>query len=163
MADNMNMSNITTVSGRVEIDNINANELIAQTTSGRIEIQNINADSIDLLTVSGHIETSRTQAKNIRTRTTSGRHVLCGTFYSINARSTSGRLEMTSTIVPESIVAEVTSGRIVVTVPNEDSISVRYSVTSGRFTSNIPVITHSADPQFRLTTTSGRITINALR
>jgi len=158
--DTIDSINITSVSGRVEISDIDIAELIVHTTSGRIELADIVADSIYLRTMSGRIETTRTEATSIRTHTVSGRHTIFGAFGNIDANSTSGRLELSSTVMPDAVVGRTRSGRIELTVPRtETAVSVQYSVTSGRFSSQIPVITHGANPQFELRTTSGRISI----
>lgn len=156
--------NVGTVSGRIELFDITSSNLSASTTSGRIDVLNVQADEIRLHTVSGRIEAWDTQAESLRTNTTSGRHELSGSFGYVNARSTSGRIEITSAIVPESLSARTASGRISVTVPNEGAISVQYSTTSGSFTSQMPVTTHGGTAaQFNLSTTSGRIEIFELR
>jgi len=153
-----------TTSGRIELFDIASANLNASTTSGRIEITDIEADEIQLRTVSGRIEARRTQADSLRTNTTSGRHELAGSFGYVNARSTSGRIEITSAEVPERLTARASSGRIAVTVPNEGAITVQYSTGSGRFTSELPVTTGGgANAQFDLSTSSGRIEIFALR
>ena len=159
-ADNFTVS---TTSGRIELRSITADTLSARTTSGRIALYTTDAETIHLQTVSGRIEVTGTEAQSLRTQTTSGRHELSGSFEDVNARSTSGRIEITSRIVPESLVAHATSGRLAITVPGGDAISVQHSTGSGRFSSAIPIITHGgADAQFRLSTSSGRITIYAL-
>ena len=153
-----------TTSGRIEMFDVNADTLSARTTSGRIAISDTSADTLNVRTVSGRIDLFNTQAYHLDTHTTSGRHELSGGFDHITARSVSGRIEIISTRIPAGISANATSGRIAVTVPDEgEPIAVQYSSTSGRFTSEIPIITHSDDPQFRLSTTSGRITIYTLR
>jgi DUF4097 and DUF4098 domain-containing protein YvlB len=115
-----------------------------------------------LQTVSGRVDTTRTQAQRIRSETTSGRHALFGSFGEVNARSASGRIEISSDIVPESLVAHALSGRIDVTVPRDGTPTVHYSTRSGRFTTDIPIMLHGADAQFNLSTVSGRISISAL-
>lgn len=155
---------VGTTSGRINLRGIVSSALSASTTSGRIEVSAVQADEIRLHTVSGRITATDTQTESLRTNTTSGRHELSGRFGCVNARSTSGRLEITSTIVPDSLTARTSSGRIEVTIPNEGAIDVQHSTGSGRFTSEIPVTTHSGtEAQFDLSTTSGRITIFELR
>jgi len=154
---------IGTVSGRIELYSITSPTVRASTTSGRIDISRVQADEIVLHTVSGRIGADFTQAATLRTNTTSGRHDLSGSFGYINARSTSGRIIITSTIIPESLTARTASGRIDITVPSDSIITVQHSTGSGRFTSDIPVATHSGpDAQFNLSTGSGRITISRL-
>ena len=164
LSENFANFQVNTVSGRIEVSDISANAVSLRTTSGRIMISDIEADEIHLHTVSGRIETENTMTADLQAQTTSGRHELSGDFQRVNARSTSGRIEVRSTTVPESLTARTTSGRIEVTVPNEEAVSVQYSMSSGRFSSEIPVLSHAgADAQFHLTTTSGRISIFALR
>ena len=168
VSGNIQVSGITsnnflanTVSGRIELRDISAPGLNAFTTSGRIRLANVNAEDISMRTVSGRIETSHTKAQRIRSYTTSGRHSLSGSFETVHSRSASGRIEITSSIVPDSVVATAASGRIYLTVPNDGTApSVQYSTGSGRFRSDIPVLLHSgSDAQFQLTTASGRISI----
>ncbi|MCL2353056.1 MAG: DUF4097 domain-containing protein [Defluviitaleaceae bacterium] len=149
-----------TNSGRIEMRDIISNQLSATTTSGRIELFTVEAEDINLRTNSGMIRASDTDAGSITTQTSSGRHELFGSFGYVNARSNSGRLEIVSDIVPSHITARATSGRIDVTVPNQEPIAVQYSTSSGRFSSEIPTIAHSgANAQFNLSTSSGRISI----
>ena len=155
---------VSTTSGRVELYNITSQTLNASTTSGRIELSAVQAEGIVLRTVSGRITTINTETESLQTHTTSGRHELSGSFGEVNARSTSGRIEVTSRVVPERLIAHAVSGRIEVTVPNTEAISIQYSTRSGRFNSAIPVITHGGEAaQFDLSTTSGRISIYELR
>lgn len=160
LSQNFDNLDITTISGRIYVSGMLANEFAARATSGRINISDIQAETIRLQTVSGNIFTSNIQTQTLTTNTTSGRHELEGNFTNVTARSVSGRIEVTSPIVPESLEARATSGRIYVTVPRQDALSVQYSTTSGRFTSEIPVVTHGgSNAQFNLSTTSGRISI----
>ena len=152
-----------TVSGRVELRNIAAENLGVDTTSGRIEGFDVSASRANIRSISGRIELIRTQIDNVDTYTTSGRQTLSGTFNDVSSRSVSGRVEVISTSVPDRLNVGTTSGRIDITVPDEGAISVSHSLRSGRFSSDIPVILHGDDVQFRLSSTSGRVTIHALR
>jgi len=165
LSQGLNQLNITTTTGRITIDNIHASELSARTTTGRVELNAVYADIINLRTTTGRVEAFNTEVQAIQTHTTTGRHEISGTFGAIDARSTTGRIELTSTTVPNSIVARATTGRISVVVPNGgEPVTVQQSTTTGRFSSDIPIVTHSsADAQFRLTTTTGRISIYELR
>lgn len=154
---------ISTTSGRIELRDMTAQTLTASTTSGRIWLSSVQAEDISLRTVSGRVETSSTTTDRLQTQTTSGRHELSGAFGAVSARSVSGRIDVTSRVVPDTLTAHATSGRITVTVPDGEPISVQYSTRSGRFSSNIPVVTHGGEQaQFDLSTTSGRISIYAL-
>ena len=155
---------VQTISGRVVAEHLSADNLQIQTTSGRIVVDNTQAETIDLRTVSGRIETRRTEAGRIRSQTTSGRHEINGAFGVINASSVSGRLELTSSVLPESVNGNTTSGRIELTIPNDGTINVNHSQVTGRFSSELPMTSQAdADVEVTLSTTSGRISIYALR
>jgi len=156
-----NVVNASTTSGRVVFHAVSADTIDASTTSGRIELFDTSARNAYLRSVSGRVEAINSEISNIDIHATSGRIDLSGSFEDINARSLSGRIEITSRVVPDSLIANATSGRITVTVPNTgDAISVQYQMGSGRFTSRLPVITHAgADAQFNLSSASGRIEI----
>ena len=152
-----------TVSGRINLAGITSERLDAGTMSGRVELFEVSANQANLSSVSGRIELARTQIPRLDVNTVSGRHELSGAFEHLSLESVSGRIEVTSTALPADLRANTVSGRISLTVPNEGEISVRHSSASGRFSSEIPVIMHGSDAQFRLSTTSGRVNIYALR
>lgn len=153
-----------TVSGRVVLRKIESERVNVQTVSGRIEASNTIANDVHLQTTSGRIEVRNSQVDALSANAMSGRLYLSGSFHDVYARSTSGRIEVISQIIPDSLLAHASSGRIVVRVPSSDPISVEHSTTTGRFNSEIPIISHGgADAQFRLSTSSGRINIYELR
>jgi len=153
---------IDTVSGAVELFNTTAPSLRVGTTSGRVELSATTADTMRLRTVSGRIELTDARAESLDVSTTSGTQTLSGAFGTIDTGSVSGRIEITSTILPSSLTAGTVSGAIAITVPDEGPISVEHSSVSGRFESELPVLMHGAEVQFRLSTTSGRVNIYAL-
>jgi len=156
---------IDSTSGRMDITGVTAGTVNIDSTAGRVYMASTSADRIDLRSTSGRVEFSRVTAQDMNIDTTSGRQDFNGSFYgNINLRSITGRIAFTSNVVPNDLAAHATSGRLEITVPSGDPISVQQSTTAGRFSSEIPVITQSgADAQFRLSTTSGRISIYALR
>lgn len=150
---------INSISGRIELRNIETQTLRANATSGRIELVAVNANAMNLRSISGRIELLSGQVQHLDTHTTSGRQYLNGIFDNATVRSISGRVEFRSEVVPDSLDVNATSGRIAVIVPSDEPISVQHSGT-GRFESEIPIITGTADAQFRLHSTSGRIVIS---
>ena len=158
--------NASTVSGRIELVNINSPVINANTTSGRVEAIRVNAQSATLRTISGRVEVrGNSTIYNLSANTTSGRIDLNGAFDIVNTRTASGRIEIVSTVLPGDLSAQTASGRISVTVPGDGPpIAVQHSIGSGRFSSDIPILTGGGvDAQFRLSTGSGRIEILALR
>ena len=150
------------MSGRISLSNITSERLEAGTMSGRLELSGISADEINLSSVSGRVGLSQAQAHRLDVDTISGRHEISGAFERANLESVSGRVELTSTVLPTDLRVSTVSGRVELTVPNEGGISVQHSSASGRFSSEIPVVFDS-DVRFNISTVSGRISIYALR
>jgi len=150
---------LKTVSGRVEMSEVMARTVGASTTSGRIELDDLHAEKVLLKTVSGRIVIDDGKAQDLQTSTVSGRHELLGGFRNVKANSASGRIEVESYIVPKRLEANTMSGRISVAVPSEGPISVSHSSVMGKLMSEIPIVTGVQDAQFKLSTTSGRIEI----
>jgi len=160
LAGNFDDINITTVSGRIELTGLRAQTISARSTSGRVEVRDTHATELELRSVSGRVEVFSSSADTLSTNSTSGRLYMSGEFDTVTARSVSGRIEFISDNVPSSLSASTTSGRISVTVPSGEPVSIHHRTTTGRFTSAIPIITGGgADAQFNLSSTSGRIEI----
>ena len=153
---------VDTVSGNVNLKNINSQTFEVDTTSGSITISSANTDNIDINSTSGAILLSDVSAKKLKGDTTSGSCDLSGSFDNVDIDSVSGRISITSTIVPQSLRVDTTSGNITVTVPGNSTISVSHSSVSGKLSSDIPIITQGQSPQFRFSTVSGGVKIEAL-
>ena len=159
---NAGMLKVGTVSGSVNLSNINSMTFEAETTSGTIKIASTKTEDMRLSSVSGAVHLTDVNAKTLKGSTTSGSHDLSGEFNDLDLDSISGGISITSAVVPERLTAETTSGSITVTVPGEEAISVSHSSVSGKLSSDIPIITQGKDPQFRLSTVSGGVRILAL-
>ena len=150
------------VSGSLNIVNVTSSTFTADTTSGSITISFVSADDMRLDSVSGAIRISDVTARSVKGDTTSGSQELSGAFEHVDLESVSGKLTVTSTVVPASLRADSTSGGITITVPDEGAISVNFSSVSGKLTSDIPTTTKGRDAQFQLSTVSGGAKIQAL-
>lgn len=154
---------VNTTSGAVTLEEAQGETIEVRTISGRIELSDIHAQTLQLRSTSGRIELDGVEAERTEANSVSGRMVFDGAFATVNARSTSGVVEIRSTILPDSVSVNTVSGAVRLTVPDEGSVSVSHSSVSGRFESEIPVLMHGADPQFSISTTSGRVSIYSLR
>ncbi|MCL2365450.1 MAG: DUF4097 domain-containing protein [Oscillospiraceae bacterium] len=154
---------LDTLSGAISVTDASAVSLILDTTSGGVSAVGT-FDSVSANSLSGAISIDNAAISSvIDARSTSGALRLSGTFHRIDAGTLSGAVTIRSIIVPASINANSTSGRISITVPDEGSITVSHSSTSGRFNSEIPVMIQNRDGQFTLSTLSGNINIYELR
>ena len=165
------VSNITTetftagtTSGRKEISNVTAETFRAGSVSGRITLESVVSDSVTVGSTSGALALTNIRTGFLDTGTVSGTQDISGALVHVDSNSTSGRVSVQSSIVPESLNISTVSGRVEVTVPDDGNpISVSHSSVSGRFSSQLPVLMHGADAQFRISTTSGNINIYELR
>ena len=154
---------IDTVSAAVELTDISANSLEVDTTSGRLILNNIRADEVELNSTSGSITLEDTvTSSRLTAGTVSGAINADGTFNNARISTVSGKVMFSSLTVPSSLRINTTSGDITISVPNEGAIPVKHSLTSGRFSSDIPVILENGnDAQFNLSSVSGSIRILA--
>jgi DUF4097 and DUF4098 domain-containing protein YvlB len=152
---------IDAVSGSLHISNIASKTFKAETTSGSITLSSVDTEDMNLSSISGAFDLSDVKAKTIKCDSTSGSQDLSGSFDSADLESISGRVSITSAVVPASIKAHTTSGSINIRIPDEGPISVNHSSVSGRLTSDIPIITNGSSAQFHLSTVSGGVKITA--
>ena len=150
------------VSGSVRLSEADSETLEARTSSGTIIVSSVNAGGLKLHSISGSVRVSDADARTLDCDTTSGDVDLSGSFAGATLKSTSGRLSITSAVVPESLNARTSSVNIIVTVPDEGAIAVCHSSASGKLSSDIPIITQGSDAQFYISTTSGNAKIQAL-
>ena len=173
---------IDTTSGKISLSNIISRDIEANSTSGAINISDSSSAILEIDTISGTttasgafsnvsidstsgaISLNNTTVQSIADiDTTSGTIELSGAFYNINTDTTSGSVSIRSIIVPSSLNVDTISGSVTVTIPNEGSITVRHSSTSGRFNSDIPITLQTRGAQFNFSTTSGNVNITELR
>jgi DUF4097 and DUF4098 domain-containing protein YvlB len=149
-------------SGSLNITDFQARTLDTNVTSGTQNISGTITDA-NLRGTSGRLTfESDASFSSIVANVTSGTQNISGSFDTVDVSGTSGSKTVLSRIVPSSLRVDSTSGRIDITIPNEGAISVHHSSTSGRFSSDIPVIMQAGDAQFRISSTSGNVNINEL-
>jgi len=155
------MLKINTVSGVIGITNIESPFIDAATTSGAINIVTVNANKLEATTVSGAVTISDAIADALHIGTTSGRITATGEFNRVNITTVSGSTTVTNTVVPSNMSISSVSGSIDVYLPDPGELSVSHSSVSGRFTSEIPVKIQNGAP-INFSTVSGRMTMHSL-
>lgn len=108
-------------------------------TSGRIEMNNLEFETVDVKMTSGNIKFEGIKSENVNIELTSGKAHLQGSFDHINALLTSGSVTIDSEIAPSSIRANLTSGKVSVTIPDNDGFIVGVNKTSGSFKTDFEV------------------------
>jgi len=154
---------IDSISGSISLSQITSDGIKMDTTSGSVTVNSARAGVIEMDSISGDFRVTDSSAGLIDADTTSGGLSLSGAFDRIIADSLSGNISVVSTTVPSSLKADTTSGNTTVTVPDEGAVTVNYSSTSGRFSSEVPVILQGRGAQFEFSSLSGDIKIIALK
>ena len=153
---------IDSLSGTVRVSGAFTQKLDCETTSGGINVSGEFGDA-RLASISGRISLDNSaEQSTLKTDTTSGSQELWGSFDIAKVESLSGSISIRSRSVPSSLKADSTSGSITVAIPNAGPITVYHDSTSGRFSSDVPVVLQGRGAQFELSTLSGRTRIIAL-
>lgn len=152
---------VNALSGPVNITRASAHMLDIGATSGTVRAEGAFEDA-DIRTLSGQININNSYtSSSFKASSTSGAIRVEGAFYSVDISSLSGAQTIESIIVPTTLSVSATSGRVQLTIPNDGSVTVSQSSTSGRFNSEIPIITQSSGAQFTFSTLSGNVDIFA--
>ena len=160
LSENMSMDSM---SGDVQISGSTAKTLDCGTTSGNVNITGA-FDSMNLSSMSGEVSVDNSTAGSaVKAGNTSGSLELSGSFDTVDSSTMSGKVSITSVVVPRKLKADSTSGDITVTIPNDGEITVNHSSTSGRFSSDIPVVIQEREAQFEISSMSGDTRILKLR
>ena len=140
---------VKVTSGNVTVEDIRCNDMEIKLTSGNIYANRLSAEEMDLQLTSGKIEGVSLTASHLQTKLTSGKILTQGQFKNINAQSTSGKFEIKSGIVPDTIDARLTSGNGLVTIPENDGFAVASKVTSGKFSTDFDILYRDTDSKYR--------------
>jgi DUF4097 and DUF4098 domain-containing protein YvlB len=182
LADKLKLLDVAAASASIKISDFSADTIHVKEASGETELSNIKAISAEVISVSGavHItdmEVSRlsvgavsggirlsgVSADTLESNTTSGGQELEGAFKDIDAGSVSGGIRINSGINPDSMDCRTTSGGMTVTIPGGvGDLVASYSTTSGKFHSDIPIITNGS-AAYRFSSTSGDIWLKAAK
>jgi len=172
---------VDTTSGRTNVSFVQAEDMEFDSISGSIHVSDCSARAIDCDSASGSVHVSgefgKAKMNSISGRleldnpsplstvdadSTSGSVNLTGSFDVVTVDTLSGSITVRSRAVPSSLKADSTSGSINIAIPNEGTVTVYHSSTSGRFSSDVPVVMQSRGAQFELTTLSGKSKISVL-
>jgi len=163
LSESMDVLDVSTVSGNIDIFEITANVLNCDSTSARIGVSG-SFNRANLGNVSGSTALNNMAENSIAdVDTVSGSTSLVGSFDRVSVSAVSGSTTIESIIVPSSLDVSSVSGRVDIYVPDTgEAISVNHSSVSGGFDFSIPVLMQSGSAQFRISTVSGRATIQSL-
>ena len=154
---------INQTSGNSDLSDIQTVTAGVDSVSGEIIMDGLTISTLSLGTVSGDVMLTGTSADTVNTDSTSGDQYIEGTFNDLDLNSVSGEIHIASSVDPENLRCNTTSGDICVTIPGSDDIVVSYSTVSGDFTSEVPVITGGSNATYYFNTVSGDMEIRGCR
>lgn len=136
-------------SGEGSVTGINAASQRFELTSGDLRVDALQADSLTAKLTSGQLTGTGVAARALDAGTTSGRLSLSGAFSGITAKCTSGKITLDSSLVPDTLDVNVTSGDVGVTIPDNDGFVLESSKTSGDIRSSFDLLSPINDKSGR--------------
>lgn len=117
-------------SGKVDVEGVFAKTVNLKSTSGIVDTQNINADQLDINVTSGRVLVEDIKVNVLNTKTTSGLIDIEGEIKEITSNTTSGKISIIDTIMPKKLDANLTSGKIDISIPENEGFIVKSKITS---------------------------------
>ncbi len=119
-------------SGDAAVEGVQAQEIGLRMTSGDMEVSALTAGTLSIDMTSGDLTASGCTADTLQVESTSGDFEIAGgRFAHITASSTSGTAYIESLTVPDRFEGKLTSGKMVLTVPENDGFSLLWEKSSG--------------------------------
>lgn len=139
------------------------NEIRATISSGSVLINDINSREIDIRATSGSIIFERVVSDELVIDLTFGSVDIEGEFEAIDAKMTSGRLEIESVTAPYNLFVDITSGNAKITLPENDGFTARVNRTSGTFSTDFILddygVYKSGERRYDINLTSGTFSL----
>lgn len=136
---------LTMTSGRSELSDIEAAKMAIKLTSGRLKMHRLKSENVKATMTSGNIEASGISSDKLTLKMTSGNAEINGDFEDINCGITSGRAEIESGVVPVRLDTDITSGKVFITIPDNDGFTLKTKKTSGKIESDFELKTSLDD------------------
>ena len=136
-------------SGEGDVTGVNAVSQRFELTSGDLRVDTLHADSLTAKLASGQMTGTGISAQKLDTGITSGKLSLSGAFSGITAKCTSGRITLSSSLVPDALDVNITSGNVGVSIPDNDGFVLEASKTSGDIRSSFDLLSPINDKSGR--------------
>lgn len=151
-------------SGDINVSNASAQRTDVNVTSGDFDLDTLTTDELNVEITSGNANVKNAVAKSVYGRASSGEIDLSGSFNNVVGRITSGDLDITTDVQPDSVELEASSGGISLSLPHDSVFSVDYRKSSGDIHSDFnhdfggrSGKTGQDGPTYRVEITSGEI------
>ncbi len=115
------------------------NELKTRMSSGKLVVDRLNSNRVNVGLTSGLVELIAVQADDVLVDMTSGKVDIEGNFDDIFVEATSGVVNIESEQAPTAIFVDITSGKTVISIPENDGFTLGKNITSGTFESDFEI------------------------
>lgn len=132
-----------TVSGDLNVADLDVKALYVKTVSGNLNVSNINLDTLDFQSVSGVLYAKTCSAAKANLKTISGNLDITNFAGDIDAKTVSGDLIVEYSEFANNITFDTTSGKTILTLPQESQFSIHLNTVSGNVDSEFPVMVTS--------------------
>ena len=160
--------NLKTVSGEIEVNNVDVKEINCKTTSGDISVENLTAQEMNVDTTSGDIKMKKVLLDTVDSSCVSGNLEVEGICLNIGSKTVSGNIEVELEDQPKQIRMESVSGDIELTFAKIDGFNLEFSSTSGKLKSDFELSMegnrqytyNKGSAKLKIKTVSGDLEIN---
>jgi lia operon protein LiaG len=140
---------LSTVSGGIEVADGVWSALELKTTSGEMQVGAVKADSVAARSVSGDLLAASIEAGSLMLGSTSGELRIAALSGDLQAKTVSGRIDLSWSRLDNAVSIESTSGDIRLRLPAESSFRLEARSTSGRVRCAFPIVLSGGSPPDR--------------
>lgn len=130
---------LSSTSGKIYAGGIGAQNLKLSSVSGSVHLANCSAETLNASSTSGSVFAEGFSSNIAGFDTVSGRITISGNASNIKANTVSGKLQALLHSMPGRIKMDSVSGRIMMTIPENEGFTVKYSSLSGILQSDFPL------------------------
>lgn len=145
------------------ISEIYAKKLNIEIHSGKVQLVNLQCNELLAKAVSGDILFTESKADSVLLQTSSGEVTLDGEMESLEIKSSSGYVNISDKIVPDLIDIKTRDGSIRLRLPQVEQISLDYETKSGKFACDFPVVVNEGKEIYTFETIDGDIEITSFK
>jgi Uncharacterized conserved protein len=130
---------IKNITGSVNIENITLNNLDIDTTTGKITLDKLSVNNFAASCTTGSIDINDADTKETKIRLTTGSAKIDNFSGNINVKGTTGGIDISYKKFDNDIDAVVTTGSIVLDLPEKSEFKLNAHTTTGKISCNFPL------------------------
>lgn len=145
----------------IKLPNKKYDAIITNFKSGRLEVENLNVETFKNTMTSGRVSATSFIADDLILEATSGGIDLTGEFQNMDIQATSGSIKVENTISPDKIDVDLTSGKVVLKIPENNGFRLSQNKTSGRISTDFEIDDFgnykNGEAEYRVRVVSGKV------